>query len=125
MIRRTGKQTVVYWGSPVNNGEGGFTYDDPVEIEDCRWEDIVQVVSDERGNEVTSRAVVYLPQDVDEQGMLFLGTLDDIDSGDYDTPKNIDGAYYINRVSNTPSLGSSSDYLYAAFLTVSLSFGGF
>lgn len=117
-------QTCVYWGNPTENGEGGYTFDEPVELA-CRWEDIQQVVRDDRGNTITSRAVVYLLQDVDEQGMLFFGTLDDIDSDNYDTPKNVDGAFYIMRFSKTPTLDPTPEFLRVAFLTVSLSFGGF
>lgn len=124
LMARQCTQTCVYWGNPREDGEGGHIFDDPVELK-CRWEDIQQVVRDTQGNMVTSRAVVYLLQDVDEQGMLYLGTLDDIDSADYDNPKNVDGAFYIMRFSKTPNLGSTSDFLRVVFLTVSLSFGGF
>jgi hypothetical protein len=122
----------VYWGSPVNDGEGGFTFNEPKEIA-CRWENMDQIVSDKQGTEITSRAVVYVLEDLDEEGMLFLGTLDYL----YDTyntensegalphPKSMDKTYFIKRFQKTPSLGSTSDYLRKAYLTPSLSFGGF
>ena len=128
-IARNLTATCVYWGNPQNDGEGGFTFDDAVEIS-CRWEDMMQIVSDAKGNEVSSRALVFVGQDLDEEGYLYLGTLDDLydsaesSAGAIDDPKEIEGAYQIKRFQKTPSL-SGSGYLRKAYLTPSLSFGGF
>ena len=124
MIARNCSSVAVYWGNPVNDGEGGFTFDDPVEIA-CRWEETIQVTTDNKGNEVTSRAVIYITQDVDEEGMLYLGTLDNLDSGQEEDPKTIQGAWIIKRFVKTPALNSSTAFLRKAYLTPSLSFGGF
>jgi len=129
MISRNLTQTAVYWGSPVNDGEGGFTFADAVEI-NVRWEDMVQVTTDAKGAAVSSRALVFLEQDVDEEGYLYLGTLDELyddaesSAGAIDDPKEIDGTYQIKRFQKTPSL-SGDGYLRKAYLTPSLSFGGF
>jgi hypothetical protein len=129
-FKRATPQICVYWGSPINDGKGGFTFAEPVELA-CRWEASNQIVTDKNGSELTSRAVAYLLQDVDEDGMLYLGHLDDFmdsedSSGDFDIPhpKSIDGAYYIKRFVKTPNV-SGKEYLRAAYLTPSLSFGGF
>ena len=145
LLNRTCRQKAVYWGSPRTNGLGrGMTFADPVEV-NCRWEEMEQVVTDARGVEVTSRAQVFLLQDVDEEGYLFLGTLADLGSPsgvsltcDMTTitcdasltssstdPTVITGAYIIKRVQKTPALGSSSVFFRKAYLTPSLSFGGF
>ena len=124
--------TAVYWGNPVNDGKGGFTYDDPVEI-DCRWEDMDQIVSDDKGNTFTSRAQVFLTQDVDINGRLYHGTLDDLydldstlESSDANLdPADVEGAYYIKRRQKIPTLNDPENFFYKAFLTPSLSFGGF
>jgi len=122
-------QKCVYWGSPVEDGYGGKTFADAVEL-DCRWEEMTQIVTDAKGAEITSRALVFLTQDVDEEGMLYLGTLDSLyddaeSSADaIDNPMSIEGAYYIKRFQKTPSLDGSG-YLRKAYLTPSLSFGGF
>jgi hypothetical protein len=123
-IIRTCTQTAVYWGTPVNDGQGGKTFADPVEIY-CRWEEIMQIVSDSKGNEITSRALVYLTQDVDEDGMLYLGTLDDLDSAQEADPMGTQGAYTIKRFEKLPALGSTTEFLRKAYLTPQLSFGGF
>ena len=117
------RETCVYWGNPINDGEGGFTFDDPVEIS-CRWEGIYQVVSDKDGITMTSRAVVYVTQDVDEEGMLYFGTLSDLSSNEEDNPKLIAKAFIIKRFQKMPDL-KGIGFLRKAFLTPSLSFGGF
>lgn len=130
LLARTCKQTAVYWAAPTKDGYGGMSFSDPVEIS-VRWEEMTQVVSDAKGNEVTSRAVVYLTQDVDEEGMLYLGTLDDLyDSlesslGALDDPKEIEDVFIIKRFQKLPVLSSATEFLRKAYLTPSLSFGGF
>lgn len=124
LISKHCNQTAVYWGSPQDDGEGGKTFAAPVERA-CRWEDMHQIITDAKGTEMTSRALVFLTQDVDEEGMLYLGTLDDLDSADEENPMSVNEAYIIKRFQKTPSLGSTTDFLRKAYLTPSLSFGGF
>jgi hypothetical protein len=136
-IEREYNQKCVYWGNPLNDGQGGHTFDAPVEL-DCRWEEMNQVVTDNKGNEVTSRAVVFLPQDVDYEGMLYFGTLDSLydvagesSAGQLDEPRTFFAEhptipiYTIKRFQKVPVLGSTTEYLKKAYLTPSLSFGGF
>jgi len=47
-INRNLPEIAVYWGNPKNNGYGGFTYNDPVEIS-CRWEEMRQVINMDNG----------------------------------------------------------------------------
>jgi len=128
-IARMLKDTCVYWGNPQNDGEGGFTFDGAMEL-DCRWEEMKQIVTDAKGNEITSRALVFVNQDLDEEGYLYLGTLDELydsaesSAGAIDDPKQIAGTYIIKRFQKTPSLDGRG-YLRKAYLTPSLSFGGF
>lgn len=124
MIAKHCTQTCVFWGSPQDDGEGGKTFAAPVQLS-CRWEDMHQIITDAKGTEMTSRALVFLLQDVDEEGMLYLGTLADLNSADEENPMSVDGAYIIKRFQKTPSLGSTTDFLRKAYLTPSLSFGGF
>ncbi len=130
VISRRLTQTCVYWGNPTPNGRGGYTYDDAVEL-DCRWEEMYQVVTDARGVEVTSRALVYLEQDVDYEGMLYLGTLDDLydqaeSSADaISDPTQYANTFVVKRFEKIPALGSTTVFVRKAFLTPSLSFGGF
>jgi hypothetical protein len=114
-------QTCVYWGSPVEDGFGSKTFAAPIEIP-CRWEDKDQVMGTQVGGEVTggislSRSVVFVTQDLDEQGYLYLGVLADLTAGEITNPKLKETAYIIKRFEKTPALGSTTEFLRKAFLT--------
>lgn len=96
-------QTAVYWGNPTPDGYGSFTFDTPIEIS-VRWEDRTELFIDRTGTESKSLAVVYLGQDVNIGGWLFLGELSDIDSGLTDTPHLVPNAREIRAFRKTPSL---------------------
>lgn len=130
VIERHYKQDCVYWGSPVKDGQGGFTYAAPVELK-CRWEEMRQLVTDSKGVEFTSRALIFVKQDVDEEGVLFLGTLEDLyDQAESSAtavsdPKDFNNTFHIRRFQKIPALGSTTEFIRKAYLTPSLSFGGF
>lgn len=96
-------QTAVYWRSPTPDGMGGFTYDDPEEI-DCRWTASTQVITASNGDQVVCRAEVQVDQDLDEQGLLYLGTLDDLESSEEEDPSTVDAAYSIRRFDKIPGI---------------------
>jgi len=108
-------QTAVYWGNPQPDGYGGISYDPPVEIK-CRWDEKVQLVRDDRGKEVVSKAEVLVLQDVDPDGMLYLGSLTDLSSGVLDSPEQVDGAWKILSMSKAPLFGSTSEFVRTAYL---------
>jgi hypothetical protein len=121
------KQICVYWGNPQNDGEGGWTFDTPVELA-CRWEGKIQVIKDDdaKGGEIECVAVVYLLQDVKEEGFLFFGTLDDLEatedssensSGGWYNPLAVNGAYKIKQFEKIPALGSTTVFVKRAYLT--------
>lgn len=127
-VQRLLRQKAVYWGNPMKDGYGGLTFDDPVEI-DCRWEDRTQVFSadDGKGTQYIARSVIYVGQELDFDGMLFLGILADLNAylqsgGSYENPINIDKAYSIRRFETVPRLGSATQFLYRAYLTPWLTF---
>ena len=100
-------EDAVYWGNPQDDGYGGFTYDDPVEIK-CRWEEKREVVTmageDRKGREIVSKAQVWVLQDVDEEGYLYLGSLDSeaaLTSVEEENPASVDGAYKIQLFEKT------------------------
>ncbi len=123
-IKRKLNQTAVYWGNPVNNGYGGFSYDDPIEIK-CRWEDSNQVVVEMNGEQIISRAIIYPDTDLQENGVLFLGDMEDIiessgESSGEITPLSLSESqrpYIVRRWEKEPCLNSTSDYMRKAYLT--------
>lgn len=121
-VRRQCKQKAVYWGNPQKDGRGGFTYDDPVEI-DCRWEEKAQLLQmwDMKGESFECIAIVWVNQDLDQDGSLFLGDLDDLDSAQEESPESISisgrKAYLIRQFEKLPVLGSSTTFVRRAFLS--------
>lgn len=100
-------QTAVYWGSPTSDGTGGRTFGSayPVEV-DVRWEQVQKLFIDGSGQEVRSRAVVYVGQDLDLGGYLYLGTLDDLSSAEQADPLAISGAYEIRSFEKVPDINA-------------------
>jgi hypothetical protein len=124
IIGKRFKQTTVYWEKTGNDGQGGSLFANPEERV-CRWEQIGQLVTGNEGNVMNCRAVIYLKEDVAEEGMLFLGTLDDLTQEQENNPTTVPTAYVIKRFEKDPVLGSCTQFLRKAYLTPSLSFGGF
>lgn len=112
-------QTAVYWGNPVSDGEGGYTWDDPIEL-DVRWEDVQTVVLNKNGDEVLSKAKVELKQDVDEEGYLYLGSLEESALDSDADPRDVDGASRIVVFRKIPRLGSTTRFKRTAYVTSSV-----
>jgi len=114
----TGKctQPIVYWGNPVNDGQGGYTYDSPVEILG-RWEELNEVIVGNDGKEMISQARVFLTQEVDEEGAMWLGELTDLDSAPVPSDSAVAGLYIV-ATSRLPKMGSATMNLYRANLNM-------
>ena len=117
-IKKHLSQTLVYWGNPQSDGRGKYTYDDPVELIG-RTESKSELVRSYKGKEVVSRAIVWLDQEVDEAGYLYLGTLNDLDSNP-DDPTVVDGSAEVLVMSKNPSLGSTTEFEYMAHMNMGL-----
>ena len=102
------RQTAVYWSAPINDGYGGFSWEEPVEI-DCRWEYSTKVVVTPMGEEKVTAAEVQVSQDLDENGMLLLGVLDDLDSNEINDQADA-GAKPILRFDKIPTLDGLNFY---------------
>lgn len=102
-VLRQLNQTVVYWGNPANDGYGGRTFDDPVEL-DCRWSDKQDLFIDIDGQEKRSEAVVWVESDVVVGGYLYLGDLDDLSSAEEADPFEVTNAFEIRRFEKVPSV---------------------
>lgn len=103
------KQTAVYWGNPKPDGKGGFTVDDPVEIQ-CRWVDKAKTFVDRNSQERTSRAKVFVDRDLSLSGnvnsgwgFLYLGTIASL-SDPTANPGKIKEAWEIGMFSKASNL---------------------
>lgn len=126
-------QTGVYWGGPVDDGRGGYTFVDsegPTE-QDIRWEDKRVLFSNTLGKQELSNAVAYVDRDMEVGGYLYLGTLaqvealtgidvgvddDDADvigdddivaGGGIEDPRDIKGAMRIVEFEKVPDLDNT------------------
>jgi len=108
-LNRVCKQTVVYWGAPVRDGFSHKTFAAPVEIM-ARYEAVEELHRLDTGEEVVSKVRLWVLQDVDEGGYIYLGTLDDLDSNP-DDPKEIDGASLIISFRKIPLMGSTDEFI--------------
>lgn len=117
-INKNCVQTAVYWGNPVNDGYGGKTFDTAVEI-DCRWEEGHKqqnhLIKSVKGLEIIMKARVFVTQDVEEEGYLFLGKLTDLDS-DHTEPVKIDGTFKILRFEKIPAMKKTDIFIRAAYI---------
>jgi len=117
LFNRACVQTAVYWGDPSDDGYGGKTFGSgyPEEIL-CRWENRKQLITNAQGKEIVSMARVYVLQDLDEEGWLFLGSLDDLDSDEEEDPRKVDGAFEIKQFSKSPEYRSTDKFVRVAYL---------
>jgi len=114
-LRKLSVQTAVYWGTPTNDGYGGYTYSAPVEIA-VRWEDSTKVITTSKGVEYTSRAEVIVNQDVDEEGYLYLGTLSGLTDAQKANPQLVGEARKIMRFDKIPMIFKTDEFVRKAYL---------
>jgi hypothetical protein len=120
-------QRAVYWAPGIEDDSGQKTFGEPEEIL-VRWEEAGEVYRDRAGNEMVSRAVVYVPQledesEVEEQGVLWLSSKTDEDSdgsaldelASTVDPFANDGAYEIQKFEKVPTL-DADDFVRNAYL---------
>lgn len=100
------RQTAVLWANPTSDGQGGRTFDDPVET-NVRWEQQQELFTDASGQERLSRAVVFIDRDVAVGEYLFLGGLDDLSSAEESDPLIVGDAYEIMKFEKIPDLSAS------------------
>ena len=121
VITRFAVQTAVYWANPKNDGYGGLTYDTPVEIK-VRWDQSTKIINNRKSEEIISNGTVLTNTEMEEQEMLFLGTLLDllaldieIDSDsdsdeNYPHPTLVPTAFKIVTKDKIPFVRSTTDF---------------
>lgn len=104
------RQSSTYWGPPVTDGLGQYTFPDPVYPVKSRWEDKSRLVRSADGEEVVSSATVFVDRAVEAEGYLALGDL----SGTPD-PRALREAREVLVGGSTPSVDANRT-LYKAML---------
>lgn len=113
-LERQRRQDAVYWGNPQDNGYGGKTFNAPVQIK-VRWSVKQVLFADASGQQVLSDAVVHVGEDLDIDGYLYLGTLDDLSSEEGVNPLVLAGAFAIKAKSEVPNL-QATDFVRKVWL---------
>lgn len=115
------KQKCVYWGNPVSDGNSGYTFNAPIEI-DCRWDDKQEVKTGYYGNKFASQAQVLVNIDLSRRGYLYNGTLAQLQAEatangyDISNPREFPTAFIIEQFEKIPMVFSSTDFVRTAFL---------
>lgn len=118
-IRKVCVQTAVYWPAPEPDGFGGMAYGAAQELtppNGVRWDDTAEVISDNQGKEIISRARILTPADLQEQGMIWLGALADLTDEQKADPRLVDGAQEIRRFDRVPMVMSDSIFIKTAYI---------
>ena len=114
-------QKCVYWGNPVINGEGGWSFAAPIEIE-CRWEDKQELMEEYDNNKYSSQATVLVKQDIDRRSYMYMGTLAELQAiattngWDINKPQEIPTAFIVIQFTKTPMVFADDDFVRTAFL---------
>lgn len=115
-IKKVCVQTAVYWGTPTNNGIGGYSYATPREIK-VRWENVTGMIKTKEGDEIETDAEVIVQELLAVNGRIWLGTLQELgtvseDSGaEYNSPFTVD-SHLILKTETTPLFRSTTESVY-------------
>ncbi len=101
------KEKATHWVA-TPDGYGGFTYKAP-KVLNCRWEERADQFKTPGGQQVVSRAVVYVESDVGIEDYLFLGVSSLAD------PALEMGAQLVQQFEKTPDL-RALDHLRKVYL---------
>lgn len=132
-IKKVCVQTAVYWGLPVNDGMGGYSYAQPREIK-VRWDNARSVIKTKEGDEIETDAEIIIQEELSVNGRIWLGTLAELgytestpESGsnsgsssgssggaiEYNTPDSVD-SHLILHIEKTPLFRSTDKFVYFA-----------
>lgn len=98
----------MYWGSPNATEDGSLSLATPVEI-NCMWHDTSEVFKDKNGKEKVSRAKVFVTQDIDDEGILYHGRLDDLTAAQKSNPLILNTAFEIAAINKVPQLSLNTN----------------
>lgn len=108
-------QDAVYWAPDHIDGYGLMIYKLPMQIK-CRWTDTVRTVTDNNGELIVCKAEVLVTQDLQINGMLYLGDLNSLTEQQKNNPQLIDTAYTIKRIDKVPLFRSKDEFVRTVYL---------
>lgn len=111
------RDSAVYWSlaDPPTLADGSPSYQAPLSIE-VIWREDQRVVKDFYEKEFISRANIYTGDDLEEQGMLYHGSLSDLSAEQKVDPRLVPEAYEIRRIMKVPSLAFKDKYMRKSYI---------
>lgn len=115
------KQKCVFWGNPVSDGKGGYTFDAPIEIS-CRWEEKQELKQDYDGNFYSSQAEVLVEIDIPRRSYLANYTLVQLQAlatangWSTSNPREFPNAFIVIQFEKIPMVFADDDFVRTAFL---------
>lgn len=109
-------QTAVYWAKGKADGFGGRTYSTPVEVA-CRWAIENEIVKGADGKETVSSSGILVTQDLEQEGLLWLGTLSELNATQKKNPLTIYGVQEIRAVDKIPMIKSRTVFVRKVYLS--------
>ena len=123
VITRFAVQDAVHWGVFTRDGYGSLVYEDPVEIK-VRWEELTKLISNRKAEEVISTGQILTNTEIEEEDMIFLGSLEDLEDLELDVesgyyypdPMTVNNAYKVVAKSKIPMVRSTTDFVRMYYL---------
>lgn len=112
-IRKVCVQDIVYWEFDGKDAYSTPQFKDPVDRK-ARWDEHTEVISDSNGKEYLSNAQLLVPEDMEEQSYVWLGTVADLPAGA--DPLNLDDAFEVKKMDRHPTFRSSTFDVFIAYL---------
>lgn len=109
-------QTAVYWSKGVNDGFGTRKYGTPVEIA-CRWAVEKEVMKTADRKELISTSGILVTQDLQEEGLVWLGTLAELTTMQKNNPLSIVGIEEIRAFEKVPMIKSTTVFVRKIYIT--------
>jgi len=114
-------QKCVYWGNPVTDGKGGYTFDAPVELA-CRWEDKQELMEGYDGNRYSSQSKVMVLIDIDRGSYMHNSTLAALqtrataENVNINNPREFSDVFIVIQFEKIPMVMKDNDFVRTAFL---------
>lgn len=106
IIQKILRQRAVYWAPNTVGADGQVTFHPPEEVR-CRWEQGIKAEYGGGGMAEGSTAMVYVEKDLEIEGVLWFGKLNDLTDTD-DPFANTGGAFRIRKVDKIPTLKATA-----------------
>lgn len=112
LARRVRRQSAVYWRKTGTDSFGKPQFAAPADVK-VRWTDQAQELTDQKGDKIVSRSIVFVGQDMTTGDVIKLGTVATLTPGK--APLQQPGAYEIRMFRKIPNR-TARKYLRKAIL---------